>query len=52
VVTLQLSGAVHRLPVRLVPGLPRGLAMLPAGLPDRDWVELPAWGRVLPEGQT
>jgi NADH-quinone oxidoreductase subunit G len=50
-VSLQISGVVQRLPVRLVPGLPRGLALLPAGLPDRDWVELPVWGRVLPEGR-
>jgi NADH-quinone oxidoreductase subunit G len=51
-VSLQLSGTVHRLPVRLVPELPRGLALLPAGLPNRDWVQLPARGRVLPEGRT
>jgi NADH-quinone oxidoreductase subunit G len=51
-VSLQMAGAVQRLPVRLVPGLPRGLALLPAGLPERDWVELPSWGRVLPEGRT
>ena len=50
IVTLQLAGAAHRLPVRLVPELPRGLALLPIGLPGLDWAELPAWGRVLPEG--
>jgi hypothetical protein len=49
-VTLRLAGAERRLSVRLVPGMPRGLALLPSGLPGQDWVELPAWGRVLPEG--
>ncbi len=43
------AGQALRLPVRLVPGLPRGLALLPAGLPGLDWIELPSWGRVLAE---
>jgi NADH-quinone oxidoreductase subunit G len=50
IVTLQLAGAAHRLPVRLVPELPPGLALLPIGLPGLDWADLPAWGKVLPEG--
>ncbi len=48
VVTLQLAGGARRLPVRLIPELPRGLALLPAGLPGLDWVQLPSWGKLLP----
>jgi NADH-quinone oxidoreductase subunit G len=47
--TLELAGSARRLPLRLIPGLPRGLALLPAGLPGQDWVQLPAWGRLLAE---
>ncbi|MBO0861762.1 MAG: NADH-quinone oxidoreductase subunit NuoG [Chloracidobacterium sp.] len=43
-VELVLDGAVYRLPVRLHPALPRGVAGLPAGM--RQWAALPGWGRI------
>jgi NADH-quinone oxidoreductase subunit G len=34
------------LPVRIVPGLPPNCALLPAGLPGTEWLDLPARGKV------
>jgi NADH-quinone oxidoreductase subunit G len=45
-VELVLDGAVYRLRVSFHPELPRGVAGLPAGLPDLPWAALPAWGRI------
>jgi NADH-quinone oxidoreductase subunit G len=43
---LVMSNAEYRLPVRLVPTLPRGVAGLPLGLPGLQPTDLPAWGRI------
>jgi len=43
---LVLGGQVLRLPVRIGPGLPAGLAVAPAGLPQLPGVILPGWGKV------
>lgn len=45
-VELVLDGAVYRLRVRFHPALPRGVAGLPAGLPELPWAALPGWGRI------
>ncbi len=45
-VELVLDGAVYRLPVRLHPALPRGVAGLPAGLRELPWAALPGWGTI------
>lgn len=33
----------HRVPVRVTPGLPRGVAGLPSGVPPLEGLELPVW---------
>jgi NADH-quinone oxidoreductase subunit G len=43
---LVMANAEYRLPVRLVPTLPRGVAGLPLGLPGLQPTDLPAWGRI------
>jgi NADH-quinone oxidoreductase subunit G len=35
-----------RLPAKIIPGLPRGTAGLPVGLPGFPWAGLPEWGRL------
>jgi NADH-quinone oxidoreductase subunit G len=47
---LSLTGAAFRLPVRVRPALPRGVAELPAGLPGLLGVGLPARGTVRRRG--
>jgi NADH-quinone oxidoreductase subunit G len=46
-VELVLDGAVYRLRVGFHRALPRGVAGLPAGLPELPWAALPGWGRIL-----
>ena len=51
---LQLQrnpGQKYRLPVRLEPGLQRGSAGLPVGLPVLAGIAVPAWGKVTGVGQ-
>ena len=43
-IALTLQGLVHLAPVRLVPTLPAGIALVPAGLPGRAEFDLPDWG--------
>jgi NADH-quinone oxidoreductase subunit G len=43
---VSLNGAVHRLEVRIIAGLPRGIALVPAGLPGLEGLQLPAWGKI------
>jgi NADH-quinone oxidoreductase subunit G len=43
---LVMGPVEYRLPVRLVPSLPRGVAGLPVGLPGVQATDLPAWGRI------
>ncbi|HEY6400863.1 MAG TPA: molybdopterin-dependent oxidoreductase, partial [Blastocatellia bacterium] len=45
-VELILDGAIYRLRVGFHPALPRGVAGLPAGLPELPWAALPGWGRI------
>jgi NADH-quinone oxidoreductase subunit G len=45
-VEVKLDGAAARLPLRIEPGLPRGVAALPAGLGPLDGFTLPLWGRI------
>jgi NADH-quinone oxidoreductase subunit G len=46
VLEVTVNNTVCHLPVRIIPGLPRGIAGLPAGLPGLNIVGLPAWGRI------
>ncbi len=43
---LEFAAASFRLPVKLDPSLPRGVAGFPIGLPGLHGVVLPAWGRI------
>ncbi len=45
-VEVKLDAATARLPLRIEPGLPRGVAALPAGLGPLDGITLPIWGRI------
>jgi NADH-quinone oxidoreductase subunit G len=45
-VSVSLDGSAHRLPILILPGLPRGIAGMPVGLAEAEWVRLPAWARV------
>lgn len=45
-IDLILNGAVYRLPVRLHPALPRGVAGAPVGLRELPWAALPGLGRI------
>lgn len=42
-----IHGETQSLSVKIVPGLSRGVAGLPVGIPGVSWVELPAWGRLI-----
>ncbi|MGH7844412.1 MAG: NADH-quinone oxidoreductase subunit NuoG [Candidatus Binatia bacterium] len=42
-VEVRLCGVKRRLPFKPLPGLPRGVAGVPAGLPQLQGVALPAW---------
>ena len=48
-VTCYLSGAAHRLPVRIDPTLPVGMAGLPARLLAFAGIEIPLWGVISKE---
>jgi NADH-quinone oxidoreductase subunit G len=43
---ITVNGVLFRLPVRVHPSLPRGVAALTTGLPGLPWVSLPAWGSI------
>jgi NADH-quinone oxidoreductase subunit G len=43
---LHAAGAVYRLPVKLMPTLPTGMAAVPAGLSGSPGIVLPAWGKL------
>lgn len=45
-VEITVTGQRFRLPVRVRPDLPRGIAGLPAGIPPVTGFSLPAWGRI------
>jgi NADH-quinone oxidoreductase subunit G len=45
-VLVSVGSSVFRVKSRMAPGLPRGLAGLPAGLPGIESFALPAWGTV------
>jgi NADH-quinone oxidoreductase subunit G len=45
-ITVELIGARYRLPVRIRPELPKGLAGLPTGVAPVEGISLPAWGRL------
>ncbi|HUX10859.1 MAG TPA: molybdopterin-dependent oxidoreductase, partial [Terriglobia bacterium] len=45
-VELSLAGSAQRLPVVVQPGLPKGIAGLPAGLVPLEGAGLPAWTRL------
>ncbi len=42
-VEVTVSGRALKLPVRVLPGLPPGVAGLPASLPGLEGLALPAW---------
>ena len=46
-VEIELGGAKHRLPLKVLPELPAGIAGIPAGLPPALGSVLPAWCRIL-----
>ncbi len=43
---IELSGARRRLPVKILDGLPSGIAGIPAGLSVAHGEDLPAWSRI------
>jgi NADH-quinone oxidoreductase subunit G len=43
---VRINGSVHRLPVQLAAEIARGLAGIPAGLPQTKGLQLPAWSRI------
>lgn len=45
-VELNLAGAKHSLPLELIPGLPKGVAGIPAGVPPLTGIALPAWAEL------
>jgi NADH-quinone oxidoreductase subunit G len=45
-VEVVIDSGTQNLAVRIIPGLPRGVAGLPVGLPGMIWADLPAWGRL------
>ncbi len=45
-VKIELGGEIQRLPVRVLPDLPAGIAGIPDGLPAAFGEELPAWRRI------
>jgi NADH-quinone oxidoreductase subunit G len=45
-VTLSLAGVQRRLRLALWPSLPPGVAGIPAGVPELEWFELPAWAKI------
>lgn len=46
-VEVHCPGGMFRVPVRIRPDLPRGVAGLPAGVPPIVGVSLPAWSRIV-----
>ena len=46
-VEIELGGAKHRLPLKVLPELPAGIAGIPAGLTPAQGAVLPAWCRIL-----
>ena len=46
-VEIELNGVTHRLPLGVLPGLPSGIAGIPAGLTSARGSALPAWCRIL-----
>jgi NADH-quinone oxidoreductase subunit G len=45
-VELTLNGSAHRLPVKLLAHLARGVAVIPAGVADLPAMVLPAWNKI------
>ena len=45
-IDFTLGGQVRRLPVRIVPGLPEGVAAIPAGLRGLESLVLPCWLKI------
>jgi NADH-quinone oxidoreductase subunit G len=45
-IEFSLCGVKQRLPFKPVPGLPKGVAALPAGLPQLQGLALPAWAKL------
>jgi NADH-quinone oxidoreductase subunit G len=45
-VEVSFAGATFRLPVRIRPDLPPGIAGVSAGLPPLVGIRLPAWGKI------
>ena len=46
-VEVRCAGSIFRVPVRIRPDLPRGVAGLPAGVPPLAGCGLPAWGKIV-----
>ena len=49
--SLSLDGRSYALPVVIHPGVPVGVAMVPAGLPGLPGVTLPSWGKLSVEAK-
>jgi hypothetical protein len=45
-VEIELGGIKHRLPVKVLPDLPGGIAGIPHGLPAAFGEALPTWRRI------
>ncbi len=46
-VEVVFSDISHHLPVRIVPAVPRGMAVVPMGLPGIQWNGVPVWQKLL-----
>ncbi len=49
IANVGLNGKAYRLPVRIRPALPTGVAGLPFGIPPLEGLSLPSWGRISKE---
>jgi len=45
-ITVDLAGTRYRLPVKIRPELPKGVAGLPAGVPPLEGISLPGWSKL------
>jgi NADH-quinone oxidoreductase subunit G len=50
-IEVSLCGMKRRLPLRHLPSLPKGVAGIPAGIPQLEAFELPAWAKIDPAGE-
>jgi hypothetical protein len=49
---VSIGNAIHELEAALRPDVPRGVALIPAGIPPVDGASIPAQGQVTPVNTT